>query len=386
MGDKTLQSVAHCLRTSLPKHDLIARFGGDEFVILLKGSISHTQRLMEKLLDNINAIEIGDEHNKFYLSACIGMTPLYINDTEADALNRADIACYEVKHNGGSGISVNYRNTAEEDRNVTSFKHYALIQSIKQALQENQLQLYAQDFLPLRDAQGREPPLPKRSEILVRFIDHSGIVPPNQILAVTDRYNITQKIDLWVIEQLTHLIMDGHIPPCHLNVNLSMQSFHSQAVYDAISNLLSTCKSSQHEICLELTESCLVKNLQVATQFIHRLRAQGASFALDDFGAGYASFGLLQQVPLDMLKLDGSLIEAIETSNDTKEIVRSVYQMATAMHLQTVAEHVASEKTLDWLKQLGIHYAQSYLHSIPYPIGPTPTVHTALDFDLRQSS
>lgn len=366
VGDNVIRSVATCISSTLDKNDVAARLGGDEFVLLINGDIDHSQRKLEELLENLNSIKINTNDEDLYLTASIGVTAAYPGDTDETLINRADKACYKVKRNGGGGISIGFNNDVLEEKK-TSSQHYQLIKQVKQAVQDNDIDLYVQDILPISS----DKDLPNRVEVLIRFSSqHKGLTPAS-VVPVTDQYHVTPKIDLWVIENLHRLIIDGQVSQLYLNINLSAQSLYSHAISEKIHALLDTCQVSGHQICFEITESSLIRNLQVAQQFIEGIRKKGGLFALDDFGVGYASFGTLKNLPLDILKLDGSLIVALddeEQQQKTQKIITSIYQMAVSLNLETVAEHTVSESTLAWLQQLGIDYSQSYLHSRPRPL------------------
>jgi Amt family ammonium transporter len=251
---------------------------------------------------------------------------------------------------------------------------------IMRALDEGRLALYHQRIAPLSDAADRLP----HHEMLVRLVDDAGrLVPPGAFIPAAERYGLMRRIDQWV---LATAIADlgvrhaGAAEPVELcAINLSATSVSDPLLGLEIEALLDEHQVPGAALCFEITETSAIANLDTARALIAQLRSRGCRFALDDFGRGLSSFGYLRELPVDIVKIDGSFVRSLGDDDVSEAIVRAVHHVAGSIGAQTVAEFVENDRILERVRALGIDYAQGYAVGRPEPLrghGPLPAAAT----------
>jgi EAL domain-containing protein (putative c-di-GMP-specific phosphodiesterase class I) len=207
------------------------------------------------------------------------------------------------------------------------------------------------------------------------MIDENGdIVPPGAFIPAAERYNLMSGIDRWVINEVFQMIADGEDPGSGLSlddvisINLSGDSLSDEGLFDYIVLLKDSLDISLDKICFEITETIAISNLVRATTLINELRQLGCRFSLDDFGSGLSSFAYLKNLPVNYLKIDGSFVRDVSRDPIDRAMVVSIQQMAEAMRLNTIAEWVEDEETLNTLREIGVNYVQGYYLGKPKPV------------------
>lgn len=352
VGDELLKSVATIIKNTTTTPDVVARLGGDEFAILFSGDMESSIKKSQSIIFHIENMSLAYEKKLFYVSCSIGITPIYENDTIETVQLRADKACYQVKKDGGGVIQTQYRIEQEEE---SPLQRFIVLQKIMESLREEKLVLYIQIFKSINQHQ------PMRLEVLCRLYDENNILLPKDFLPILDSYYYTPKLDLLVIKKLTAtlpLLLESNF---HININLSPLSIIKPSHTQEIIAFLSKYQFKKGQICFEITEQCIIQHKNHVLDFMSRARELGAIFALDDFGTGYASFGALHDFSFEILKIDGSLIEQIESNSRVLTFVKSIQSIAEALQATTVAEHVHSESAMQLLQEIGVDYVQSNL-------------------------
>jgi diguanylate cyclase (GGDEF)-like protein len=355
-GDELIARVAAIFRARLRNTDTIARLGGDEFAIILpRLDDRQAHRVAESLLVAVRKeLEIAQHARRVTVS--IGIAPFGKGSelTAADLLNEADIAMYDAKEAGRDTISI--YDTAEH-RQTRMQARLSWAERIRRALENDGFVLYAQPILALN---GDQRP---RHELLLRLLGDDGdLIPPGTFLYIAERYGLAQEIDRWVVRRAIDLLAErqragGDV--C-LEVNLSAHSVTDDALIELITERLAATNADPRGLCLELTETAAIINVDRARDFARQLSDLGCEFALDDFGAGFASFYYLKHLHFDYLKIDGEFIKDLLSSHTSQMIVRSLVQLAKGLGKKTIAEFVEDQETLNLLRQEGVDYAQGY--------------------------
>ena len=366
-GDQLLRQAAQQLKHSLPAKAELARIGGDEFAILLQAADDATaMHQAEQLRHCIEQFVFTWLGRPFRLHASIGLLPLNsgVGDWET-ALNLASNAAQVAKHQGRNRVHV------FDPADGTMLEHQRQLQWItrlREAVEHDHFELFYQPVQPLQQSQHD-----LHYEVLLRYRDpHNGEwVSPAQFLDAAARYGFLGAIDRWVIRRLCEWLAGN---PQHLqklaqvNVNLTADSLLAPDFHQLLSDTLERHELPASKFCIEVTEMVALGELGVPAKWIEELRSQGLKVALDDFGSGFASYAYLRQLPLDILKIDGSFISGIEHDPINQAMVGSMRQIAGQLGLLTVAEFVETQASLDCLRSLGIDYAQGYFVARPQPL------------------
>lgn len=305
------------------------------------------------------------------ISVSIGMLPVKPH-TPADPdhlLDQALATGFLARSRSRQGISI-VEGDADLEAKIAPLRW---VMRIRQAIEHDRLVLFAQPIRPLRKGHAG----PARQEILVRLRDSAGSLwAPGEFLPIADRYGLTPDIDKWVIKNtfrwLSAQEKAGH-PTANTSINLSGLSMIESGLVEYVQQQLEAHQVRPDSICFEITESVGIDGFPQATSSITELRRRGLRFALDDFGSGMASLKYLRDLELDYLKIDGSFVRNVVTHPANQYLVGAIRDMSRAFGLETIAEYVEDEATIDYLAKAGIDYAQGYAIGKPVPLGePLP--------------
>ncbi len=366
-GDALLRSVAELLRESRQPGDTLARLRGDKFALLFADrSLADVHGNAEGLLRNLANHTVEVDGEMLSVSVSIGLTPIGPKNASVLAtIHAAEHASKLARVEGSNHIRV-YRGGDEQLEDVRANMRWAM--KLKRALREDALALWAQPIV----ARGRESEAPRRFEILVRMLDDGRPVSPGLFLPAIEKHGLATELDRWVVDHtLDHL---AALPAAQqaraerISVNLSGHSLGSRRFRDYVVERMQQDRSITGRICFEITETAAVVHLDHAVDFIRALQELGVSFALDDFGAGVSSFGYLRSLPVDCLKVDGQFVRNLGVSDLDRGIVTAIRQIAQVMGMETVAEFVEDQETIDVLDEIGIDYLQGYFLGRPAPL------------------
>lgn len=366
-GDAFLRQVAQILKRNIRSQDILARLGGDEFGLLLTScSPEEAIQVGNKLLKALAQARFSWRESLFSISASIGGTPINrcTDQRSSTLLEQADAACYLAKESGRNRLRMyDDDNTLIEARSGLQSWYTRILE----ALEQDRFVLYAQRIVALS---GRPDDGLDTYEILIRLDDgDGGIIPPAAFIPAAEYYNITARIDRWVVETLLRQ-HDSLRPSRRIRyfVNLSGLTLGNREFIEVVSQLLSEGGRTRPEICFEITESAAIHNLESASRFIDTFHALGCRFALDDFGSGFCSFGYLRTLPVDVIKIDGEFVRDIANDLLDQAVVRAIHEVARVFGKLTVAEYVESEATYNMLRGMGVDYAQGYFTGRPEPL------------------
>ncbi|MGH8078108.1 MAG: bifunctional diguanylate cyclase/phosphodiesterase, partial [Lysobacter sp.] len=373
-GDQLLIQLSMVMHEQLRAGDVLARLGGDEFGVLA-GSVQDeagARLVAERLRERIDGYVFAWEQQTHTISASIG--GVMLNDPTAtlkDLLAQADTACYLAKESGRNRVHF-YSEQDDETARRRSEMEWA--NRLRWAIEEERLQLHYQEVWPLSGpgSPGGPPGDGPRLELLLRFRDEAGLlVPPGAFLPAAERYGLMPMIDRWVIETALSNFDQLHPQGTALRlatINLSGASLEEPGLAELILASLERHRVAPERVCFEITETVAVRNLSQVARFMERLRAVGCLFALDDFGAGMSSFGYLKNLPVDIIKIDGSFIRDLLTDTMSHAIVRAVTDIGHERGAHVVAEWVNGDDTVQALIAIGVDYGQGYGLHMPEPV------------------
>lgn len=364
LGDKLLVEFASRIQDSLRDVDTLARFGGDEFVILLEDiedenyAVLIAERLQKSL---IPPFEI--KGNDIYAPASFGIvlnTKIY--DDPEIIIRNADAAMYHAKEKGRSQFKI-FDKTLHE-------KALSLLQietDLRKAIENKEFDLYYQPIVSLDNISILG------FEALIRWNHPTrGLVYPDSFIPVAEETGLIIPIGRWVLKKACRDLRrwDEQLEsklPLFMSVNISSKQFLRPSLIDDIKAILDETGLSPDKLKLEITETALMEDVHETIPLIQRLKDLGVQIVIDDFGTGYSSMSYLQQLPIDTLKVDQSFISRIENSNDdeNRSIVETIVSLALKLGLKVVAEGVETNKQHSVLSQMNCQMAQGYLFSRP---------------------
>ncbi|HEX7639565.1 MAG TPA: EAL domain-containing protein, partial [Burkholderiaceae bacterium] len=366
VGDQLLQQVARLLADSVRARDTVARLGGDEFAIVMEHcGIEQAQRAAQGICDRMDDFRFVHEGRRFRVGTSIGLVPVdHRWNTTAAIQQAADTSCYAAKEAGRNRVHAWF----DTDVALRARQFEAQWTTrIEQALDEDGFELHAQRIEPLKHA-----PRGLHAEVLLRLRQADGtLVSPGAFLPAAERFHLAPRIDRWVLRRVVDWMLAQPEPAAIelLSVNLSGQSVGDRSFHRWALDLLGragprVCRA----LCLEITETAAVTRMADAAAFVDEVRAVGVRVALDDFGAGAASFGYLKTLRVDVLKIDGQFVRDLVDDPLDEAAVRCFADVAKVMGLATVAEFVDKPEVLERLRAMGVDYAQGYLLHEPAPI------------------
>ncbi len=365
-GDEMLRQVSHLLKGLTRSRDTLARLGGDEFAVIMEHCpLEQAAQLAERIRESVEDFRFYWQSQRFSIGVSIGVVPVGVDGKSLQQLlSLADTACYAAKDRGRNRIYVCGVSDAGMLDHVGDMRR---VSSLNQALEKNLFRLYAQPIVPCMDISGGN-----RIEILLRLREDNGrIIMPADFLPAAERYNVSTKIDRWVLENVM-CWFDRHpqeleqLEVC--SINLSGLTLGDESFLAQVLDLVGKSHFPWHKLCFEITETAAISQLEHAVDFMETLKQHGCRFALDDFGSGLSSFAYLKNLPVDFLKIDGSFIRDIANSDIDRAMVKSICEVATLMGKQTTAEYVETVAALEVLRELGVDYAQGYYLGKPAPI------------------
>ena len=362
-GDQLLIELSDVIRASMRESDILGRLGGDEFGLIIEGCSLHTAReLCETIISDIQAYHFHWQDLQFSVGCSIGVVPILNNSVDmADLLSRADLACYKAKDLGRGRVYID----TPGDLDLTSDQSVMTrIANLTQSIEENHFFLVKQKIQALASPRSAV----EHFEVLLRFRDHTNtIVSPGEFIPAMERYGVISIIDRWVLKTVLNQLQND-TSDAVFSINISGVSLSDERFLEHAIHLIHESQILGKHLCFEITETAAISHLKDAQNFIKTMKELGVKFALDDFGSGVASFGYLKTLPVDFLKIDGSLVKDIVRESSNFAIVQFVNELAHMMGMQTIAEFVEDAITLDYLKDLGIDYAQGYHIGKPLPL------------------
>ncbi len=365
-GDLLLALVAERLMRVAGDAELIARFGGDEFLALFvdrggtaamraSSFIERARRSLAAPFD-VNGTEI-------FLAASVGVAlNTFGVDDAATLLSNAEAAMYRAKHGGRSSVVTFGESMRFEVLDRMNTEH-----ALHRAIERRELTLYYQPVVEIERA------TTVGLEALIRWRQPgAGLVAPGRFIPVAEESGMIIPIGAWVLEEACRQLRDWHACGSSphfgsMEVNLSARQIDDPRIVRTVEQILLRTGLPPEHLTLEITESALMRDAAGALVVLRALKDIGVSLAIDDFGTGYSSLSYLSRFPLDIVKVDRLFVEELGVSHEDEEIVSAVIKLAHALGLKVVAEGVETAAQLEVLRRLGCDLAQGFLFSEPLP-------------------
>ncbi len=357
-GDEVIRSVAATIESQKREYDTLSRLGGDEFgVILHNCSYADAAEFAERICRKVEESTVNFEGGSHKITVSIGvamMTPA--SDSVAQIIGSAELACSVAKDQGQNRVETYRPDNIDMVRREEQMHMVAHIQS---ALAEDRFELYCQEIQALAPGiQGHH------TEILLRLLDENGeILAPGNFIPAAERYHLMPSVDRWVVSKTLAMLSEfdeSLLRNGTYAINLSGQSLNEKDFLDFVHGQIENSSVPPECICFEVTETATISNLDKAILFMTSLKNIGCSFSLDDFGSGISSFGYLKTLPVDYLKIEGSIVKDMVTDETSAAMVTAINQVGHTMKLRTIAEFVENDAIKLRLKEIGVDYAQGY--------------------------
>jgi diguanylate cyclase (GGDEF)-like protein len=367
IGDSVIGQLGELVRRRLPPGAFAARISGDRFAVLLPTALESAAQFAESLRDGVEQLGTMHGEARMHVSVSIGVASL---DTETGelmhSLAAAETACKAAKDRGRNRVET-YQSA--DLSMVRRFTDINIAARLREAIADDRLRLEAQLITPLGNNHEARP----HYELLLRMIDEDGqTLGPDRFLSAANRYQLMPTIDRWVIEKAIELLkphaalLAGH--PVGFAINFSGQSLNDDDFADFLLSRVESSGIDPAVFCFELTENATVANIARAETLMRRLRRLGCGVALDDFGTGLSSLSYLRQLPVTMLKIDGSFVRDILKDARSDSMVHAIAQLARSMSIVTVAEYVETDEIHQRIAAMGVDYGQGFAIGKPVPI------------------
>lgn len=359
-GDKCLMEITRRILAELPTADFVARFGGNEFVIVTNATADQAKAKAEALLEAISRrVMIDDTVVKIQTSIGIAMLDAQ-HKNPSEWIRDADAAMYQAKERGRNRVEIF---DASLQSHIT--KRAQLDVALRFALERDELAMVYQPKVSLKDGSV------KGFELLLRWNNPQyGTVSPTDFIPVAENSGLVVPIGLWVLEEACKQILAWRtnypdLEKFTIAVNVSMRQLLQSTFLDEVAAIMKRTGVEPEAIELELTETSAMANPVQTVETLGLLKKRGFRLALDDFGTGYSSLAYLQKLPIDVLKIDKGFVQGLDKNPSDVEIVRLILALAQTLNLETVAEGVETRDDMVRLKDMGCHLAQGYAFSAP---------------------
>ena len=358
-GDQFLITVARILRQLVGPQDILARLAGDEFIVICRyDHADQALTLAEQIISEIS-IPINLGGRLLSHSASIGLAYANSRDTADSILENADLAMYEAKQKGRHCV-VNFDQAMRESAQQRS----SMESELRRALVNRELECYFQPIMELWTNRICG------FEALVRWIHpQQGLLSPVDFIPIAEETGLIVDLDAQILEQACRKTSEWNLAcpdkPLTISINVSARSLLNLSLTDRVADAIKTHRIQPTNLYLEITETALIDDIELATTCINRLESLGVRLAIDDFGTGYSSLRYLKNLQVGVLKIDRSFTDGLSVDHGDGVIVKAVIDMASALNMGVVAEGIETEHQLDLLKGLGCEYGQGYLFGRP---------------------
>jgi diguanylate cyclase (GGDEF)-like protein len=350
-GDDVLRRTARILRSRLRSNDIVARFGGDEFAVVLTDLPEDRGLRVARELQRL----LSDPADRPATGASIGLVCFDEREpiTGDDLMLAADAALYEAKEAGRNRV---VRFSGPKASSLT------WVERIRAALHEDRLVLHAQPIVDLRTGDVA------CEELLVRMLGEDGtVIPPGDFLPTAERFGFIEQIDAWTMGRGLDLTASGRA----VSVNVSARTIQAGDVVDMIEARVAGGLDASR-LTLEITETSAVSNMEIVRALAERLAAMGCRLALDDFGTGFGGFTYLKHLPIDFIKIDREFVRDLARNRADQRMIRAMVEIARADGQLTIAEGVEDVVALDMLRRSGVDCAQGYYLGRPALLAERP--------------
>jgi diguanylate cyclase (GGDEF)-like protein len=360
LGDKLLKEVAQRLNDSLRKGDTVARWGGDEFIILLPrvNNIEEVTQVAERILQTLeNAFHL--QGHELYISASLGIALLDSNSPNAETLiQHADTALYHAKDKGRNNYQFYSVSLSSKNPELLTLE-----KSLRYALERKEFSLYYQPRVSI--ATGEITGM----EALLRWQHPDmGLVAPSVFIPLAEQSGLIVPIGEWVLRtacRQNKAWQDAGLPPLMMAVNLSLKQFWQPQLVETVAKILQQTGLEPHFLELEITETTAIEDLEFTRTVLQDLQQMGVHLSIDDFGTGHSSLSRLQLLPLHNLKIDKSFVQDLTHDVKVAHIIKAIVSLGRNLGLRLTAEGVENEEELEFLRSIHCEDVQGFLFYRP---------------------
>lgn len=371
-GDNMLREIAALIKEQVRDSDFVGRLGGDEFGALLIGCpIEKSRQIATDICNAVADYRFVWKDKIFNIGVSIGLVEIsHASGTLQDVMSAADSACYMAKQQGKGQVHIY---SARDEAVARERGDIQWLRQLQTALHEDGFELAIQPIIAMSGRADSGP----AAEVLIRLNDGQSR-PTNsaEFLRPAERYQMMPQIDRWVVNAALAAISSGEIKlAAHRScaINLSGQTLGDESFLGFVVDALDRSGVAPSSICLEVTETAILSNVQHAQRFIEVLHGIGCEFSLDDFGSGLGSFSSLKHLPIDYLKIDGTYTRNLQSDLVNQEMVAAMIKLARTMEFRVIAEQVEHQEDFDWLRDIGVDFVQGRFVEAPNMLGSATT-------------
>jgi diguanylate cyclase (GGDEF)-like protein len=362
-GDEVLRHFGQRLKSNVRKEDLIARWGGDEFIIMLPylESLEEVKLVAQRILESLKQpFHICGQ--QLYLKTSIGIAVYpQSGETPENLIKNADAALYRTKELGRSNYQFYSPIITSENSEQLRLENL-----LHRALENEEFLLHYQPQINIKTGEIYG------VEALLRWVHPKlGLVPPEKFISLAEQSGLIIPIGEWVLKtacQQNKLWQKAGLPPLRMGVNISAQQFQQTDLVKLLTNILAETELDSHWLEVEITETTLMQNVNLARQTLEQLCELGIHISMDDFGTGYSSLGYLKKFPFHTLKIDQSFVKDLNENPEDIAIISAVVALGHGFNLKIIAEGVETQQQLDLLRELQCEVMQGYWFSPPLPV------------------
>ncbi len=360
MGDELITTIAHRLQSSIKKPNMVARMGGDEYVIAFF-DINHLESFLPSVEEHIKTIRQSytlDEDQFFItISGGIALYPDHGKDY-ITLMRHADAAMSIAKSKGRDQIVI-----FDEEMVLVIKQQTELLNQLRQAIHQNEFQLHYQPVIDV--ATGKA----VGSEALIRWVHPTkGFIPPLEFISLSEKNGFIKDITEWVFKDAAdHFAEWGKQKNYKISINLSATMLMNEKFIGNLIHWIQEYKIDCKKFNIEITETAIIPDIDKSIHVLNSLRRLGFTISLDDFGTGYSSLTYLQKLPIDAIKIDRSFISSIKEDTEEFYVLKYMIDLAHHLKLSVVAEGIETQEQAEMIKKYHVDYAQGYYYCKPMP-------------------
>lgn len=359
VGDRLIIETANRLKACLTEEDLLGRLGGDEFLLICRGAIDSKVETIRQNIDQAFKTPVVINEHSFETSCSVGLS-LYPTDGDSsqELIRKADMAMYQAKGAGKNAFHFFDRQLEQQ-----LLYRIDIERKLRRAIANNEFHLVYQPKISLLDQSVMG------VEALIRWTYANGeIIPPDLFIEIAENMGFISNITEWVLQETCQTIKSWRgtaMESLRISVNISSHDLKTPQLADSVLDLFDGEEIQTCSLELELTESVLIEQSNAVSDNLQLLERAGVLLSIDDFGKGYSNFAYLQELNVDYLKIDRSIVSNIDSNIKTAAIARSIIDVGHNLGMEVIAEGVETEAEKAYLKSIGCDYCQGYLFSKP---------------------